>query len=297
MIEYASKIKTPDVIPSGLFLDNLTGIGGIPRGRITELYGDEGIGKSTLCLQLVAHAQQLGYRCLWADVEWSYHLAYAESLGVNNETLGLLRTEFAEDILDGIEEAVQSGEWDLIILDSVGGILPRAEAEKGAEGRVIGGQAKLMATFSRKVVPILYQKNVALIAINHAFTDLMTGKIMSSGGKKFAYHKSISIRLRQKTGVSIKQGERKVGKIVIGEVKKNKEAATEGLEVEGQLIFGTGFSAVADIVNIALDKNVITKEGKTFYFNGEKLAVGLNNVRKLLETDKDLAARIKSHLP
>ena len=120
---YASDIKDPDVIPTGLFIDNLTGIGGMPRGVISEIFGG---GKSSLCLQLVANAQQRGLRCLWADVEWSYNVAYAESLGVDNAKLGLIREHFAEDALDTLEDEVSSGKWDLVILDSVGGILPRA---------------------------------------------------------------------------------------------------------------------------------------------------------------------------
>jgi len=134
IIAYADSIEDVDVIPSGLFIDKLTGIGGIPRGVITEIFGDEGIGKSSVSLQLVAHAQQLGLKCLWADVEWSYTPAYAKSLGVDNAKLGLIRERFAEDVLDSLEEAAESGKWDLIILDSVGGILPRAEAEKDAGG-------------------------------------------------------------------------------------------------------------------------------------------------------------------
>jgi recombination protein RecA len=290
---YANQIKPTEVIPTGLFIDKLTWIGGIPRGVISEIFGDESIGKSSLCLQLVANAQKQGMRCLWADVEWSYSTGYAETLGVDNAKLGIIRERFAEATLDAIEEAVESGKWDLIILDSIGGILPRAEAEKEAGGKTIGGQAGLVAKFCRKVVPLLKIHNVALVAINHSFVDIMSGKIMTSGGKKLQYHKALSIRLKQKFGVTIKQGERKVGKVVVGEVKKNKEAATEGLELDGQLIFGVGFSVGADLLNDALDKGVITKKGQTFWFGEEKLAVGLPKTRKMIEDDKSLFERVQ----
>jgi len=292
-MQYASSIEEIDVIPSGLFLDKLTGIGGIPRGVITEIFGDEGIGKSSVCLQLVANAQRMGLRCLWADVEWSYGTAYAASLGVDNSKLGLIRERFAEATLDAIEEAVESGKWDLVILDSIGGILPRAEAEKSSEGKTIGGQAGLLAKFCRKIVPLLRIHNVALVAINHSFIDIMSGKLLTSGGKKLAYHKSLSIRFKQKQGVSLKQGDRKVGKVVVGEVRKNKMAATEGLELDGQLIFGIGFSAMADLLGDAIDKKVITKKGNTYYFGAEKLGIGLGKVRKMLETDAVLAEKVK----
>lgn len=292
-ITYADSIEEVDVIATGLFIDKLSGIGGIPRGVITEIFGDESIGKSSLCLQLASNAQKDGLRTLWADVEWSYSPQYATLLGVDNSKLGLIRERFAEVTLDAIEEAVESGKWDLVILDSVGGILPRAEAEKSADGKTIGGQAGIMAKFCRKIVPLLRIHNVALVVINHSFIDIMSGKLMTSGGKKLSYHKSLSIRLKQKQGVTIKQGDRKVGKVVVGEVRKNKMAATEGLELDGQLIFGTGFSAAADMLGDAIDKGVITKTGNTYYLGKEKLGIGLSKVRKMIEDDAVLAEKIK----
>jgi len=291
---YANSLEEIDVITTGLFFDKLSGVNGIPRGVITEIFGDESIGKSSLCLQAIASAQEQGLKCLFADAEWSYDALYAKSLGVDNTKVGLIRERFAEDTLDKIEEAVESGKWDLVVLDSVGGILPRAEAEKDAGGKTIGGQAGLMAKFCRKIVPLLRIHNVALIVINHSFTDIMTGKLMTSGGKKLSYHKSLSVRLKLKYGANvIKQGDRKVGKVVIGEVKKNKVAATEGLEVEGQLIFGTGFSAAADLLGNAIDKGILEKKGNTYWFGEQKLGIGLGKVRKLLEDSPELMEQIK----
>lgn len=291
---YASDIEEVGVIPSGLFLDNLTGIGGIPRGVITEIFGDEGVGKSTLCLQLVANAQQLGLKCLWADVEWSYSPKYAEALGIDNTKLGIVRERFAEDVLDSLETEIESGKWDLVVLDSIGGILPRAEAEKGADGKTIGSQAGLMAKFCRKVVPALYINKVALIAINHQFVDIMSGRILTSGGKKLAYHKALSIRLKKKSGMVIKQGDKKVGKVVTAEIwGKNKVGPTEGMQLDGQIIFGTGFSVGADVLNIAMDKEVVTKQGNTYYYGDIKLGVGLGKAREAIEADEKLLAEIK----
>lgn len=294
IIAYADSVEAIDAISSGLFLDKLSGIGGIPRGLITEIFGDEGIGKSSVCLQLVAAAQKQGLRCLWADVEWSYDPNYALLLGVDNSKLGLIRERFAETTLDAIEEAVESGKWDLVVLDSIGGILPRAEAEKGVEGKVIGGQAGLIAKFCRKVVPSLSLSNTALIVINHSFTDIMSQKLLTSGGKKLAYHKSLSIRLKSKYGGNVlKSGDRKVGKVVIGEVRKNKVGATEGLEVEAQLFFGQGFSASADLMGDAIEKGVITKKGNTYFFGSEKLGIGMGKVRQAIEADAVLSEKIK----
>lgn len=291
---YASSIEEVGVVPTGLFLDNLTGVGGIPRGVITEIFGDEGVGKSTLCLQLVANAQKLGLRCLWADVEWSYSPKYAEALGVDNKTLGVVRERFAEDVLDTLEGEIEKGVWDLVILDSIGGILPRAEAEKGADGKTIGGQAGLIAKFCRKVVPAIYINKVALVAINHQFIDIMSGKILTSGGKKLAYHKALSIRLKKKTGVSIKQGDRLVGKVITAEIwGKNKVGATEGMQLDGQIIFGTGFSVGADVLNIAIDKGIVTKQGNSYFFGDVKLGVGLGKARTTIEEDETLLKTLK----
>lgn len=297
IIAYADSIEDVSVIPTGLFFDKLSGIGGLPRGVITEIFGDEGLGKSTLCLQAVVAAQQQGMRCLWVDVEWSYIPRYAASLGVDNKKLGLIREQVAELSLEALEEAVESGDWDLIVLDSVGGILSRAEAEKGVEGKTIGGQAGLIAKFCRKVVPLLAMHNVALVVINHAFTDVMSGKLLTSGGKKLAYHKSLSIRLKSKYGNPVlKAGDKKVGKVVVGEVRKNKLGATEGLEIEAQLLFGDGFSASADLLSDAIERGIITKNGQTYYLGTEKLGRGLQSVRKQLEDDAVLTEKVKNLL-
>jgi len=295
-IIFADSLENVEVIPTGLFIDVLSGIGGIPRGVITEIFGDEGIGKSSLCLQLVANAQKKGLRCLWIDVEYSYTPLYATSLGVDNSKVGLIRSDYAETALDEAESEIASGKWDVVILDSVGGILPRSEAEKSAEGKTIGGQATIMAKFCRKIVPLLSIHKVALVAINHSFIDIMSGKLLTSGGKKLAYHKSLSIRLKTKSGVSLKSGDHYVGKVVIGEVKKNKLAATERMEKEGQLIFGQGFSVGADLLQNCLERGVITKSGNTLMFGEKKLGVGLQRVRGAVESDPLLMKELQEAL-
>lgn len=293
---FASDIVEVDVIPTDLFIDNLTGIGGVPRGRIMEIFGDEGIGKTSVCLQIVAAAQKQGLRCLWADVELCFSSKYAESLGVDTTKLGVLQERFAEDVLDTLDDEINANNWDLVIFDSVGALSSRVEAEKASDAKTIAPQAGLVSRFARKMTTACKFSNTALVVINHAFIDLMTGAVKTSGGKKLAYHKSISIRLR-KGGSTLKQGDRKVGKVVIAGVVKNKLGSTEGLEVEAQLIFGTGFSVGADVLNIALDKEVITKKGNTYYFGEEKLGVGLGKTRQMLEEDEKLLERVKAKLP
>lgn len=262
--------------------DKLSGIGGFPRKRISEIWGEAGIGKSSICLQLIANAQKDGLKCLFADAEWSFDLNYARSLGVDTSKLGLLQEQHAEAILDALVEEIESGKWDLVVLDSVGGLLPRAEIEKGAEGKVIGGQASLIARFSRKIVPLLVIKDVALVVINHSFTDLMSGRLKTSGGQKLDYHKSYSIRLK-KANKRVMSGENHVGNIIEIEVRKNKISNTMGQTAEATLLFGQGFSVEADLLAELLESGEVTRKGNTFFRNGEKLAVGLARAREALK--------------
>lgn len=288
MIISASELENVDAIRTDTFLDTLSGIGGIPVGRITEVFGDAGLGKSTVCLQAIASAQSRGLNCLIADAEWAYDARYAASLGVDNSKLSLLRQQFAEDLLDELEKVIEGGKYQLIVLDAVGAILPRTEAEKGAGEKTIGGQAGLIAKFCRKVVPLLALRNCALVVINHSFTDIMSGAVKTSGGKKLEYHKSFSVRLRPKMGVSLKSGDRVVGKVIVAKVVKNKIGATEGMEVDGNILFGTGFSNSLSLLDTALERGIITQEGRTYFFNGERICSGMPKLRDWSKSNEDL---------
>lgn len=281
----ASEYTQIGVIRTGTVIDKLSGIGGLPRGRITEVFGDAGLGKSTVCLQSVASAQKQGLRCLWADLEYAYDGRYAESLGVDNENLGLLQERFAEEALDALEKAVEDGGYDLVVLDSVGAIHSRTEAEKSSAERTIGTQAGLMARFCRKIAPLIAVNKTAFVVINHSYVDIMSGRIGTSGGKKLEYHKSLSIRLKT-TNKSLKQGDRIIGKVVMAQVKKNKLAPTEGMEVESQILFGEGFSASADLLDEAITFGVIRKEGNTYFFSQEKLGT-IGKAREWIKTNEE----------
>lgn len=294
-IPSASSIEKISVIRTGTMIDYLSGIGGFPKGRITEVFGDEAVGKSTICMQTIAQAQKDGLKCLLADVEYSYTLPYGEALGIDNEKLSLLRTQYAEDMLDKIIEAIESGEYDLVVLDSIGGLHTQAEAEKTMGEKTIGGQAGIVARFCRKVVPLLSLRNCALVVINHSFVDIMTGRLMTSGGRKMAYHKKLSIRFKS-TGKYKKVGETIISKFITGQVKKNALAPTEGREDTGELVFGHGFSPEARLLQMAIDAGVIEKKGNSYFFEDEKIGVGLTKTRESIETDETLSLRIKSLL-
>ena len=146
------------------------------------------------------------------------------------------------------------------------------------------------------MTPAIATHNVALIAINHSFVEVMgpsAGKIITSGGKKLRYAKQLSLRLKPKMGVAVKQGDTKVGKAIVIEVKKNKVGPTEGMETDGVLLFGTGFSAAASLVDDAIEKGVLVKKGNTYYLGSEKLGIGIGRVRKVIEDDAVLQEKIK----
>lgn len=290
----ASTLDEVEVIPTGLFVDKLIGVGGIPKGHIVELFGDPGVGKSSLALQMVGAAQKIGQRCLWVDNEFYFTPRYATELGVDNSKLDLIQEGIAEAALEEVVDEVEKGKVDLVVLDSIGGLRTRAESEKTFEERTIGAQANLVAKFCRKIVPLLSMKKVAFIVINHSFVDIMSGKIQTSGGKKLGYHKAVSIRLKVNPTLALKSGEKQVGKVVEAQVwGKNRLAATEGLKVSANFLFGKGFSATADLFQDAIDKGIITKEGQSFFFAGEKLGRGMNAAREAFEKNSELQAQIK----
>lgn len=269
-------------IPTGLnSLDRVLG-GGIPQRKITEISGVFSVGKSTLAMQAVAQAQKMEKDCLWCDSEFSFAEDYATALGVDCDELELVAGRFAEENLDAIEVWAESHKGALIVLDSIGGLLPRAEAEKNADGKVIGGQAKLIATFCRKITPILAINNNALIVLNHQFVDLMSGKLKTSGGAKLEYAKSIWLMLRV-ANKRIMKGDQQIGIVVEAEIRKNKLVPTVKQKAELTMIFGEGFSAEADLLQELLDKGEVTKKGNT-YFRGEtKLGIGITKAREALK--------------
>lgn len=252
--------------------------------------GLNGVGKSTLAFSVIAEAQKEGRDCLWADVEFSFDAEYAEVLGVSPAKLDLIQTEFAEEVLDEVEEWARKHKGGLIVVDAVGALLARQEAEKTADGKTIGAQAKLVSVFSRKMVPILAINNNALLVLNHQVIDIMTGKLKTAGGAKLEYHKSIWLLLR-KVNKRVMQGDTQVGDIIEAEIRKNKCAPTMKQSVELTMLYGKGFAKGMDLMQDALDKSVITKKGNSYFMGEEKLCTGLPKLRELM-SDQSFAAKL-----
>lgn len=278
----ASPLLAIEFISTGLpQLDRVCG-GGIPLRRVSLVSGAPSLGKSTLALIVVAEAQKLGMKTLWYDAEFSAEVSQMKQCGVDLDELDLEQPEVAEEGLDVVEDYLRKNKNCLVVIDSIGGLLPRQEQEKSAGEKTIGAQASLVAKFIRKVVPLLAMNNSALICITHEFQNIMTSAIEVSGGMKLKYHTSLHIRLKPKFGVQLKQGDKTVGKVVIAQVKKTKVGATEGQEAELQFIFDSGFNAKSDIIELAKEK-LFTKTGQFWFWGEEKIARGDNGLRELFK--------------
>ncbi len=217
--------------------------GGIPSKKITEISGQWSVGKSTLALQIVAAAQKKEIVCLYADSEFSFSNTYATELGVDCGALDLEQNQFAEQTLDAVEAWAEKHKDGLIVLDSIGALLPREEAEKGSEGRSIGLQARLIGSFTRRIIPILALKNHALILLNHSFIDIKTNALKTSGGEKLSYAKSIWVTLKRTYGKNAKKASNGKKTLLYIEVqaRKNKIVPTEGMKAELFMVPGEGF--------------------------------------------------------
>lgn len=275
-IPRASEISTSEFISTGLpQIDKIMG-GGIPLKRIAEVSGAWSVGKTSFALQCVANAQRLGFECIWNDCEWSWDNLYAKKLGVDTDKLGLIQTRAAEDGLDIILEYIEKNKDTLIVIDAVGALHPRDEAEKDSGSRTIGSQSALVARFCRKAVPMLWMNNNALIVLNHEYTPIeasMPGRppqVKTSGGKKLEYHKSQWLRL-SRIGMNLKSGEKFVGFKVKAEIKKNKVADTEKQFAEMEFFYNRGFNPTSDLKEDALEAGVLTREGNTFFFKETKI--------------------------
>lgn len=286
------------VLETNTPLDKASGIGGLPRGFIVELWGKTNSGKSTIAFQTVAAAQKAGLRCLWIDVEHTFR-AYvanpqrADAFGVDMDKLDVMLEENAEDYIDNTEEAIRSKKYDLIVMDSVGDLSSKIEQEKTAAEKTIGMQASLMTKFIRTITWMVDMNEIIFLVVNHERETLMGG-IYQMGGKKLAEKKKLSFRFREKPNFVIKKGERMVGKVMRITVSKNHFAPTEGLEIESNLIFQEGFSYAADLLDDAIERGVFTKEGNTFYFSQEKIGM-IGKLREWIK-DEENATKIKNAL-
>ncbi len=274
----AKEIGDPEVLKTDTFLDDVTGVSGLPFERIVEFIGEQKVGKSTASFHVIASAQKQGINCLLVDVEHSFTAKYAEDLGVDTSKLDVIRAKFAEDYLNETIDAVESGKYRVIVLDSIGSLSSRVEAEKEVGQKTVGTQASLMSVFVRKIAPQVSYNKILFIGINHMRTEIGTygNPKIAMGGKTWSEKKKLSLRFRE-TGDNVTQGTddlgkpRVVGKWIEVKVEKNAVGATEKKLVRVPLILGKGFDAGANLLQQAIDREIFRKEGNTYYLLSEKI--------------------------
>ncbi len=283
-----------DVIPSGSFsLDLALGVGGLPKGRIVEIFGPESSGKTTLALHVVAEAQKKGGKAAYIDAEHALDPEYAGKIGVNVKELIISQPDSGEEALNILESLVRSGIIDVVVIDSVAALTPKAEIEGEMGQQQIGLQARLMSQALRKITAIAAKSGTIVIFINQ--TRMKIGIMFGNpettpGGLALKFYASVRIDIRRTA--QIKKGEESIGNRVKAKVVKNKVAPPFKI-AEFDILFGEGISYEADILNTAVKYGVVLKNGASYSFQGEKLGNGFDTVREKLKNDKKLLKTIE----
>ena len=272
------KPEAVEAISTGsLSLDMAIGVGGLPRGRVIEIYGPESAGKTTLSLQVIAEAQKKGGIVAYVDAEHALDIEYAKKLGVKVEDLLISQPDSGEQALEITETLVRSGAIDVLVVDSVAALVPRAELEGEMGDAVMGAQARLMSQALRKLTATVHKSRTMLIFINQIRMKIgvMFGNPeTTTGGNALKFYSSVRLDIRRIA--AIKNGEEVIGSRTRVKVVKNKVAAPFK-QAEFDIIYGHGISREGDLLDLASEKEVIEKSGAWFAFNGEKIGQGREN--------------------
>lgn len=284
-----------EVISTGsLNLDRALGLGGVPRGRIIEIYGAESSGKTTIALHILAQAQKIGGVVAFIDAEHALDPIYAKALGVDVEELLISQPDFGEQALEIADMLVRSGAIDVIVVDSVAALTPKAEIDGEMSDQQMGLQARLMSKALRKLTGSINKSKTTMIFINQ-IRDKIGGfsfgpQTTTTGGKALKFYSSV--RMEVKRIGSVKQAEEIIGNETVVKVTKNK-VAPPFKEAKFQIMYGKGISRVGEILNMALDNDIVAKSGAWFSFGDIRLGQGKENVKARLETEEDLLQQIE----
>ncbi len=283
-----------EIVPTGsLALDTALGVGGLPRGRITEIYGPEGSGKTTICQHIVAEVQKQGGIAAFIDMEHALDVTYAVSCGIDVNSLYISQPDTGEQALEIVEALVRSGAVDVIVVDSVAALVPRAEIEGEMGDSHPGLQARLMSQALRKLSGVIKQSNCVMI-----FTNQLRMKIgimfgspeTTSGGRALKFYASVRLDVRRITSIKV-QGE-VIGHRTRVRVTKNKVAPPFRV-AEFDIMFGAGISHEGDLMDVALDLDLMDKRGSFYYYAGERIAQGRENAKTYLKEHPEMANSIE----
>lgn len=290
------RMNIETISTGSISLDLATGIGGIVKGRIAEIYGPESSGKTTLTLHIIAEAQKNGGKAAFIDAEHALDPEYAENLGVNIDELIVSQPDTGEQALEICEMLVRSGALDVVVIDSVAALVPKAEIEGAMGDSVVGLQARLMSQALRKLAAIINKSNTSVIFINQLREKIgiMYGSPeVTTGGKALKFYASMRFDVRRVE--TIKKGDEMLGNRVKVKIVKNK-LAPPFKQAEFEIMYGEGISKMGDIIDSAINVNIIDKSGSWYSFKGTRLGQGKENVKAFLKENPKLADTIEGLL-
>lgn len=291
------KIENVTSIPTGsLALDIALGVGGVPRGRVTEIYGNEGSGKTTIALSIVAQAQKAGGIAAFVDTEHALDPSWAAKIGVDIENLYISQPDTGEQALEIVDLLVRSGAVDVIVVDSVAALAPRAELEGDMGDSHMGLQARLMSQAMRKLRGVINKTNTCLI-----FTNQIREKIgivfgnpeTTPGGRALKFYSSVRIEMRH--GTSIKDGQEIVGNQMRASIRKNK-VAPPFRRAEFDIMFDSGISQEGNLIDVGVEQEIIQKSGSWLSYGSERLGQGRENAKKYLKEHPEIFQQIETEI-
>ncbi|MCL4849265.1 MAG: recombinase RecA [Acidobacteria bacterium] len=282
----------PSISTGAISIDYALGVGGVPRGRVVEIYGPESSGKTTLALQVIAQAQKTGGMAAFVDAEHALDAAYAQKLGVDLDNLLVSQPDNGEQALEIVEVLVRSGSVDVVVVDSVAALVPRAEIEGEMGDAQVGLQARLMSQALRKLTGVVSKSKTCLVFINQLREKIgvMFGNPeTTTGGRALKFYASVRIDIRRIA--AIKDGDQVVGGRTRVKVVKNK-VAPPFREAEFDIMYGEGISREGDLLDLAVDRKIVDKSGTWFSYSGERLGQGRENVKQFLRDNPATFAAI-----
>lgn len=294
----SSEVKSWPSVPTGaLSLDMILGIGGLPLGRVVEIYGPESSGKSTISLSVVAEAQKMGLKCAYIDAEHALDPVYMDALGVDLDDLLLAQPDYGEQALEIADKLIRTGEIGVIVIDSVAALVPKAELEGDMEANQMGLQARMMSKGLRKIVGLANEHKTLVIFVNQLRMKIgiMFGNPETTpGGRALPYASSVRIDIRKKEDLKDKSGD-SIGIKVKAKVIKNKMAPP--LKVtEFDIYYGKGVDNYGCLLDVALSKGIFTQRGAWVYYEGESFSQGRDNAIEKLKQDEELIAKLQEQI-
>lgn len=293
----ADSIQDVETISTGsLGLDYALGVGGLPRGRITEIYGPESSGKTTLAIHVIAEAQKQGGICAIIDAEHAFDRFYAEKLGVDVNNLWLAQPDNGEQALDIAEQLINSGAIDVLVIDSVAALTPKAEIDGEMGDKNVGLHARLMSQAMRKLTGTISRTRTCCIFINQIREKIgvMFGNPeTTTGGNALKFYASVRIDIRPSS--YIKNGDDVIGRLTKVKVVKNK-VAPPFMKAEFELMFGEGISKAGEIIDMAVSQGIVKKSGAWFSYNGTKLGQGRDAVKRVIADNPELAEELEKQI-